>query len=134
MEKLVISASAKFEKEILEWKNKLGKNFDVTKYPEKISGDFLINYSMEFKNHYSYINDADILFILNLEKNGKKGYIGPGVFAEIAYAIGLNLTLGKKIKIYLLNNFADDLMCSEELSFWLDLGWIKMWSEKTPSI
>jgi hypothetical protein len=77
--------------------------------------------------HYKKIVETDILFILNLEKNKIKNYIGPSVFAEIAFAIGLNVTLNKKIEIYILNPLPENLLYTTELKLWEKLGWIKLW-------
>ena len=63
--------------------------------------------------------------MLNLEKKGIPGYIGSSVFAEIAFAIGLNLVFGKNIQVFYLNPYPKDLPYSDELTKWESLGWIK---------
>ena len=125
--KIVICASASFETEILNWKNKLeGSGFEIIKYPTKIKGDLSKGYEKEFSEHYEAITKTDILLALNLDKKGVSGYIGSGVFAEMAFAIGLNRSLGKKIEVCYLNAFPESgLPYSDELKLWLDLGWIK---------
>lgn len=127
--KVVMCASASLEKEILSWKQKLEEDFDLIKYPEKLTGDFLPGYEKEFTDHYKSIVQTDILFILNVEKKGIPGYIGPGVFAEIGFAVGLNRSLDKNIEIICLNHIPDSLAYSEELKFWETLGWIKFRDE-----
>ena len=129
--KLVICASASFENDIVEWKNKLeNTNFKVIKYPLKIKDNFLVNYEKEFSEHYNAIFKTDILLALNLEKKGIPGYIGPGVFAEIAFAIGLNKTLDKKIKIFYLNPIPEGILpYSDELKLWQELEWIKLFDK-----
>ena len=126
--KIVICASASFENEIIEWKNKLEKfNFEVIKYPAKIKNNFLNNYKKEFSEHYEAISKSDAVLALNLEKNGLSGYIGSGVFAEIAFAIGLNKILNKKIKVYYLNPIPEKAFpYSDELKLWQELKWIKL--------
>ncbi len=126
--KIIICASASFENEIKEWKNRLEeKGFEVIKYPIKIKGDFLSNYKKKFSDHYKVISEADILLALNLDKNGIPGYIGAGVFAEMAFALGLNRAFGKNIEVCYLNNFPKNkLPYSDELNLWQELGWIKM--------
>jgi hypothetical protein len=127
-EKIVICSSMSFSKEISEWKDKLEKeNYELIKYPEKTDGEFLSGYKIEFSDHYQKITETDILFILNLNKNNIDGYIGAAVFAEIAFAIGLNRTCNKNIKVYCLNKFPDTLPYSEELKLWVDLGWLNFW-------
>jgi len=134
--KLVICASASFETEIVDWKNKLEKNnFKVIKYPTKIQGDLAKGYNKEFGDHYKAIYKADAILALNLDKKGINGYIGSGVFAEMAFAIGLNKVLKKKIKIYYLNSISEKtLPYSDELELWQKLGWIKQLELKKSSI
>lgn len=125
--KIVICASASFENEIIEWKNRLeGLGYEVIKFPVKIMEDFINGYDREFSAHYEAISKADSVLALNLEKNGIPGYIGAGVFAEIAFAIGLNRSLGKDIKVYFLNDIHEgSLPYSDELKLWQALGWLK---------
>ena len=104
--------------EINQWRKKLEQdNYTIIKYPEKFTGEFLPNYKIEFSDHYQKITEADILFVLNIKKNNVDGYIGVSVFAEIAFAIGLNRAYNKKIKIFCLNQFPDSLPYSEELKY-----------------
>lgn len=124
--KMVICASASFEPEIIHWKNLLEKDYDVIKYPTKIEEDLINNYKKEFSEHYEAISKADILLVLNFEKKGVKGYIGSGVFAEMAFALGLNKSLNKKIEVRFLNPIPQEgLPYSDELNLWKELGWIK---------
>ena len=125
--KVVICSSASFEKEIIEWKSKLeGMNFEVIKYPVKLQGDITTGYEKEFTDHYVSISKADVILALNIEKRGIPGYIGPGVFAEMAFAIGLNKSLGKNIDVYCVNPLPESLPYSEELKLWQELNWIKV--------
>ena len=127
MKKIVICSSVSFEKEIIEWKEKLEKlNFEVAKYPIKLSGNFIDEYEKEFSNHYKAIFDADAIIVLNIEKNGIPGYIGPGVFAEISFATGLNKVSQKEIIVYCINSLPQNLPYSEELNLWQKLNWIKI--------
>ena len=129
--KLVICASASFETEIIDWKNRLKENgFDVIKYPAKIKGDLNKGYEKEFSEHYNAIAGTDILLALNLEKKGMPGYIGSGVFAEMSFAIGLNKILNKKIEVCYLNPIPKEILpYSDELKLWLELGWIKLFDK-----
>jgi len=125
--KVVICASASFEDQIVEWKNKLEKKgFEVLKYPTKIKEDLLTGYNKEFSEHYDAINKADMVLALNLDKKGIQGYIGSGVFAEIAFTLGLNKVFNKNIEVCYLNPIAKEgLPYSDELELWQNLGWIK---------
>jgi len=124
--KIVICSSASFEKEIIEWKGKLeSMDFEVVKYPIKLQGDMATEYEKEFSDHYISISKADAIIVLNMRKNNISGYIGAGVFAEMAFAIGLNKSLGKNIDVYCVNPIPENLPYSEELRLWEKLNWIK---------
>ena len=129
--KIVICASASFGDETREWKRKLEEEgYIVVKHPTKINEDFLDNYKKSFLDCYRAIHKSDMVFVLNLEKNGIPGYIGPGVFAEIAFAIGINKVLNKRIGIFCLNPIAKNrLSYCDELKSWQDLGWIKIFKK-----
>lgn len=120
--KVVICSSISFHKEIKEWKEKLEKKgYDVIRYPYIAGQDSLQDYKAAHTEHYKKIAETDILFILNLAKDG---YIGPSVFAEISFAIGLNILRDNNIEIYYLNYLHRNLPYSEELNKWQSLGWI----------
>ncbi|MCK9445802.1 hypothetical protein M0Q50_02790 [bacterium] len=126
-QKIVICSSASFEKEIIELKEKLEKkDFEVIKYPIKLKGDITIEYEKEFSDHYAAISNSDAIVALNIEKRGIPGYIGPGVFAEMGFAIGLNRSLKKNIDVYYINSIPENLPYSEELNLWKKLNWIKI--------
>lgn len=129
--KIVICANASFEKEIVDWKNKLEQmGFEVIKYPTKIKGDLISGYQKEFPEHYRSITESDAIFILNLEKRGIAGYIGPGVFAEMAFALGIGKVLNKTIRVLYVNEIQENqLPYADELKLWRDLGWIEKFSE-----
>jgi len=129
--KIVICASASFEDEIVKWKDKLEeKGFEILKYPTKIKEDLLKGYNKEFSEHYKAITNADILLVLNFDKKGISGYVGAGVFAEMAFALGLNSAFDKKIEVCYINSLPKDgLPYSDELSLWQELGWIKKFEQ-----
>ncbi|MDR3582892.1 MAG: hypothetical protein P4L62_00820 [Candidatus Pacebacteria bacterium] len=129
--KVTICASIAFLDDISIWKEKLKNDgYDVVQYPKKLIGEFLPSYKVEFTEHYQKMAESDIVLILNMKKKGVDGYIGAAVFAEIAFAIGLNRTsrYDKKIDVYCLNHFPNSLPHAEELQYWVDLGWLKFWN------
>lgn len=127
MKKVVICASESLHKEAKDWKIRLEKEgYDVIRSVEVIQKTDEA-YQATHTDHYGKIAEADILLVLNLEKNGIRNYIGPSVFAEIAFAIGLNITSGKKIQVYCLNTLPQNIPYSDELKKWERLGWIKIW-------
>lgn len=128
---IVICASSSAFKEAEEWKEKLYKDgYIVRKSVENIEKNIPAYIECHTK-HYEEIEYADILFVLNLDKNGIKNYIGASVFAEIAYAIALKNVHNRMINIYCLNPIPDGLPYSEELKLWEKIGWIKQWKGKS---
>jgi len=136
VEKIVISGSMKFLDSMLEWQEKLEqqgyeveiptpKDFHRVKDEEGDLERFNKIKLRETKIHFERIKNSDINLILNYDKDGKKNYIGGNTFAEIAYAMGLNLLHGKNIQIYTLNPLPTDLPYSEELIAWQIKQWDK---------
>lgn len=128
--KVTLCASMSFWDDINLWKQKLEKdNYAVIQYPKQFTGEFLSNYKREFTEHYRKIAESDIVLVLNMQKKGIDGYIGAAVFAEIAFAVGLNRTShsAKEINVSCLNTFPDSLPYAEELQHWVNLGWLKFW-------
>lgn len=70
------------------------------------------------KLHLDKVKDADIVLVVNEAKRRVKAYIGPSTFSEIAYANALNLSHGKKIKIYLTNKLVKEGPFYAELQAW----------------
>jgi len=71
-----------------------------------------VNVKMEFdyfRQHYKHILESDAVFIVNLEKNGIKNYIGGNVLIELGQAY-----VNDK-KIFLLNPIPDDLPYKDEI-------------------
>lgn len=136
MKKIVISSSEYFYKEAKEWKTKLENmghiilgHVEQVLNTDIIYENFLDKYENFHKEFYKKILEADILLVLNLDKGNIYSYIGPSVFAEIAFTIGLNISLDKNIDIYCLNPIPLSLSYSYELNLWRELGWIKICDE-----
>jgi len=128
MKKVTICASTALSNEIATWRMKLENlGYEVIKFPTTDSR----SYAKIHGDHYKKISESDIVFVLNVEKDGVENYIGPSTFAEIAFAIGLNLALDKKIEIYSLNPLPRNLPYSKELNLWKGLGWIQDWSKSS---
>ena len=130
--KVVISTSTSqktfIEKWLKYWKN---KGYKVINYPVQIKDkDFSIAWPKVHKNFYNCLLKTDLHFVANEDKNGIVGYIGVGVFAELAFVVGLNLSRKKKIEILIYkkpnhkNIFYDDIM------LWIRQGWINLLGNK----
>ncbi|MFH1749657.1 MAG: hypothetical protein ABH837_02065 [bacterium] len=131
MKKIVISASAAFQKDIQKYRTQLmQKGYKVINYPKPIKPKNLEKeYPKIHTDYYMSIVNADILLILNLKKKGIANYIGGSVFAEMAFAIGLKIAKNKFIQVYCLNPLPKNLVYSDELARWKKLGWIKLWKK-----
>ena len=125
---IVICSSASFYREVIDISKKLGKIgykvlLPLTAGKMERSGDFRIetyktwfadkdNYKRKTfltKHHFKKIEKGDAVLVLNYEKNGRPGYIGGAVLAEMA--VGLHF--GKKI--FILNDIDESVSYKEEI-------------------
>lgn len=129
MEKLVISGSSKLEDKVNYWINFFEtKGYEVLNYPKLIEKEhYERNLTEHYESFYSSIEETDIFFLMNEDKNGIKGYVGASAIAEITYAVILNLIHNKNIKIYILQEPDSNLGCYDEIKFWLDMNWISIY-------
>lgn len=131
MKKIVISGSSKLQDKINYWlKYFENKNYEIIDYPKFIKPE---NYEKElpeiYKKFYNALENTDIYFLMNEEKNGIKGYIGASAIAELTYVVILNLIHNKNIDIYILNMPSEEVSSYDEVKFWLDMGWIKLFDK-----
>ncbi len=130
MKKVVIAGSLSFEKEIKEWVSWwTDQGLAVINYPSPSSegGKFPESYPEIKRKFYQDLSKADILFVVNGDKNGMSGYIGAQVFAEMVFAVALNLIYDKNVKIILAKVPSKKVQSYEEIEHWLALGWIKIY-------
>lgn len=129
MKKIVISGSSKLQDKVNYWKNHFQNlNYEILDYPKLIEEQ---NYEKElpsiYKNFYTSLENTDVFFLMNEEKNGIKGYIGASAIAELTYVVILNLIHNKNIDIYILNLPSKEVSSYDEVKFWLNMGWIKLY-------
>ena len=132
MKKIVISGSNSLQDKVNYWieyfKN---KNYEVLDYPKSIEKE---NYEKElpkiYKDFYTALENTEVFFLMNEEKNGIKGYIGASAIAELTYVVMLNLIHNKNIDIYILNMPSQEVSSYDEVKFWLDIGWIKLYKKQ----
>lgn len=132
MKKIVISGSSKLQDKIKYW-NKLftNKNCKVLDYPRPIDEEkFKELYPNIHKTFFQNIIKTDILFIMNEDKNGVKGYIGAETYAELTFGLAQNLIYNKNIDLILLKMPSDKVPCYDEIKLWLELGWIRLYKEE----
>jgi len=128
MKKVVITGSASLQDKINHWKEFWeNKGYLVIDYPHPISQEnFLEEYPSVHTEFFRHINETDILFVINEDKNGIIGYLGAESFAEMCFGVTQNLLYDKKIEIILLKMPSLNVSSYAEISLWLKLGWIKI--------
>lgn len=132
MKKIVISGSSKLQNEVNYWLDYFkNKNYEILAYPIYVKQEeYQKELSEVYKEFYTAIEHTDEFFLMNEEKNGIKGYIGSSAIAELTYAVILNLIHNKNIDIYILNMPSKEISAYEEVKFWLDMGWIKLFNKE----
>lgn len=133
MKKIVISGSSKLQDKVNYWLEHFkNKDYKILDYPKLIEQE---NYVKElpnvYKDFYTALENTDVYFLMNEEKNGIKGYIGASAIAELTYVVILNLIHQKNIEIYILNMPSEEVSSYDEVKFWLDMGWIKLYEERS---
>lgn len=131
MKKIVISGSSKLQDKVTYWLEHFkNKDYEILDYPKMVDP---VNYSTElpkiYRDFYTSLENTDIYFLMNEEKNGIKGYIGASAIAELTYVVILNLLHNKNIDIYILNVPSKEVSSYDEIKFWLDMNWIKLYKE-----
>lgn len=132
MKKIVIAGSAKLQKEVSKWINIFeSNNYEILDYPRIIEeSKFMELYPNIHTEFLENITKADMLFIMNEDKNGKVGYIGYEAYAELLFGLSQKLIYNKNIELVILKMPNTDIGCYEEIDLWLKLGWIKLYKEK----
>lgn len=128
MKKVVITGSASLQDKINHWKEFWkDKGYLVIDYPHSVPKEiFLEEYPKVHIEFFKHITEADILFVINEDKNGIEGYIGAESFAEMCFGVTQNLIYDKKIEVILLKMPSEKVQSYEEINLWLDLDWIKI--------
>ena len=131
MKKIVIAGSAKFCDEMSEWKEYFeNKGHEVINYPKKIDQRNAQEYQHVYIKFFESLNETDILFVVNKNKNGLEGYIGAETFAELTYALIQKKVNGQNKKIYLLKMPSEEVACYTEIRNFLELGWIEIFDKE----
>ena len=132
MKKVVISGSSKLQDRVNYWLDYFkNKKYDILDYPKLIEQEnYMKDLPIVYKNFYTALENTDVFFLMNEEKNGIKGYIGASAIAELTYVVILNLIQNKNIDIYIFNMPSDEVSSYDEVMFWLDKGWVKIFKEE----
>ncbi len=131
MKNIVISGSSKLQNEVRIWiKHFVERGYVILDYPVYVE---IENYSRElpvvYRNFYRSIEKTDVFFCMNEDKNGEYGYIGSSMIAEITFAVMQNLIYSKNIDIYILKMPQKTSNVYDEIKFFYDMGWIKLYNE-----
>lgn len=132
MKKIVIAGSAKLQNDVNKWLKVFeSKEYKVLDYPRAIEeSKFMELYPNVHTEFLENITKTDMLFIMNEDKNGKLGYIGYEVYAELLFGLSQKLIYNKNIDLVILKMPDADTGCHEEINLWLKLGWIKLYEEE----
>lgn len=130
MKKVVIAGSAKLQEQINYWityfKN---QNYEVLDYPKEIEkSKFMELYPAIHTEFLEKVTQTDMLFLMNEDKDGITGYIGYETYAEFLFGLTQKLIYHKNIELVILKKPSLDVKCYEEITRWLELGWIKLYS------
>lgn len=157
MKKLVISGSSKLHERALYWRGYFeGRGYEVIDWPAPVSleedtldepqtspglslgrwlkpddSDYAEHLTNVYKRFYKNLDQADTFFLMNEDKDGIEGYIGASSIAELTYVVIGNLNRGRKVEINILKAPSKEQNCYEEVKFWLDRGWIKIYKRPT---
>lgn len=129
--KVVIAGSAKLQESINNIKEYFNKiNYEILNYPRVIEKEEFVHvYPQIFRDFFESITNADMLFIMNEDKNGIKGYIGAETFAELTFGLTQKLVYNKQIDLVIFKMPSKEVQCYEEINLWLQLGWINLYKE-----
>lgn len=132
---VVISGSASLSEEMKKWFFYWQKKgYRVIDWPVPIKArEFGKKWPVIYKKFYNSLKKTDIHFVANEDKNGIKGYVGAGVFAEISFSVGLNLIRKTPIKILLYKMPSKKLFYYKDLSLWIKMGWLKVYCKQDES-
>lgn len=129
--KIVIAGSASLQEKIQYWKKFWeDQGYCVLDYPAPISKkNFLAEYPQVHTDFFKNITQADVLFIMNEDKNNVIGYLGAESFAEMCFGVAQNLLYAKKLEILLLQIPNERVQSYGEIMLWLKLGWVKLYKK-----
>lgn len=132
MKKIVIAGSAKLQKEIKTWVNYFESlNYTVLDYPKEIEKETLLkNYQSRYKEFFKNITNANILFIMNEDKNNIEGYIGAETFAELSFALAQKLIYEMDIELFIYKMPSKKVSCYDEINLYLNLGLLKLFKKQ----
>lgn len=133
MKNVVIAGSVKLQDDINYWRQFLeSRNYHILDYPMQVeTSDFMNLYPIVYKKFFKNIERTDILLIMNEDRNDQFGYIGYELFAELTFGIMQKLIYNKEIEIIILKMPSSNIKCYDDINLYLQLGWIKLFTESS---
>lgn len=134
MKKLIIAGSSKLQERASYWRGYFeGRGYEVIDYPGAIpwDQDHANEITDMYCSFYQNLDRADVFFLMNEDKDGIGGYIGPSAISELTYVVIGKLNHGRKIEINLLQMPSEEQPCYEEVNFWLSQGWVQLFDRPT---
>lgn len=126
MKKLVISGSCKLQTQVKYWCEYFKNHgYTILDYPKPHKPD-LFSVCEIYTTFYRNIDAADEMFVMNEDKDGIEGYIGPSTFSEIVYAVIQNQNCNKQIAITLLKMPSKSSNVYNEIKEFIDKKLIKL--------
>lgn len=133
--KLVLSGSASLQSHIAYWKTHFeAKGYDVIACPEAWDDTQVFTQQLTklYSDFYRAIDECDVFFLMNEDKNGIEGYIGANGTAELVYAVMLNVVHSKNIAIYIAKTPSEEVLAHDEVASFLRTRWIQLYDPTTP--
>lgn len=157
MKKLIIAGSSKLHERALYWRGYFeGRGYEVIDWPSPVStedetldepqiepglsrgrwlsssdSDYATRLTKIYKRFYKNLDQTDVFFLMNEDKDGIEGYVGASAIAELTYVVTGNLNRGRKTEIYINKLPSRSQNCYDEIKFWLDQGWIHIFKRPT---
>lgn len=129
MKTVAISGSASLQLEANKWVRYFSeRGYEVVESPKKLV-DVEQEYPKVFTDFFTALDKVDVLFVMNEDKNGVGGYIGPATFAECSYVVVRNQRGLSKTEIVLCKEPAIDVPSYQEVMLWLQYGWVKLFKD-----
>ncbi|MGM0168296.1 hypothetical protein IGI39_004051 [Enterococcus sp. AZ135] len=124
--KVIVSGSIAFQEDYQHLQEEFNNSgIDVIDYP-RVSQNLEEEYPQILTTFFRNIEEADLFFLFNQDKNGVSGYIGAASFSELTYCLMQNRIHGKKIKVFLLKEPSKENFCFDEVDRWLRNGWVEV--------
>ena len=157
MKKLIIAGSSKLHERALYWRGYFeGRGYEVIDWPSPVStedetldepqiepglsrgrwlsssdSDYATLLTKIYKRFYKNLDQTDVFFLMNEDKDGIEGYVGASAIAELTYVVTGNLNRGRKTEIYINKLPSRSQNCYDEIKFWLDQRWIHIFKRPT---